>query len=92
MLQCDEVIELGFPNNGSCSCTSSLLASSHLSSYTVWDCPDALPLVCDDVLLSRLLVLDLSTLVENVFSTLVHEDTKADILSQFDDVVENLAG
>ena len=53
-------------------------------------CPERPRLVGDDVLLLGLGILDLGTLVEDLFGLVVHNDSEAHILGQFDDVIENL--
>lgn len=53
-------------------------------------CPGRPRLVGDDVLLLGLGILDLGTLVEDLFRLVVDDDSETHILSQFDDVVENL--
>ena len=47
-------------------------------------------LVGDDILLLGLGVLDLGTLVEDLFRLVVDDDSKTHILRQLDDVVEDL--
>jgi hypothetical protein len=53
-------------------------------------CPGRPRLVGDNVLLLGLGILDLGTLVEDLFGLVVDNDSETHILSQFDDVVENL--
>ena len=55
-------------------------------------CPGRPRLVGDDVLLLGLGILDLGTLVEDLFRLVVDDDSETHILGQFDDVVENLLG
>jgi hypothetical protein len=50
------------------------------------------PLVGDDILLLGLGVLDLGTLVKDLFRLVVDDNSKTHILGQFDDVVEDLVG
>jgi hypothetical protein len=57
----------------------------------VCKCPGRPRLVGDDVLLLGLVVLDLGTFVEDLLGLIVDDDSKTHILSQFDDVVEDLS-
>jgi hypothetical protein len=52
--------------------------------------PVANDLVRNDVFLLGFSILDLGTLVEDLFGLVVDNDSETHILSQFDDVIENL--